>query len=364
MGRPRQKRGLVDNLYESGGYYSWRDPRDGKTHGLGRDKAAAIREAKAANAIAYTENTSLTNKLRGGISFEEFAPLIEESLDNANQRAANTVKSHRSIIKACSLAFGATPISAITTAQVDALLRERVALGQDRTAQAFRSFLATAFRIAEARGLIERGKNPATITERIHVETKRQRLTLESFLAIYSASLSLDPWVAHAMELALVTGQRESDIAAAMFRQEDGATCWVEGDVLKVIQGKTGAPVEIGLGLRLDCVGWSVGDVIKRCRDNVVSKYLIHHTKRRTMSAPGDPVHPNTISKGFRRARVKAGVALDAKNPPTFHEIRSLAKRLYDKQGGVNTKDLLGHKTDRMANEYADPRGIEWKRVA
>ena len=38
---------------------------------------------------------------------------------------------------------------------------------------------------------------------------------------------------------------------------------------------------------------------------------------------------------------------------------RSLAKRLYTEQGGVDTKALLGHATERMSALYADPRGVE-----
>ena len=51
------------------------------------------------------------------------------------------------------------------------------------------------------------------------------------------------------------------------------------------------------------------------------------------------------------------------KTPPTLHELRSLSKRLYKAQGGVNTVDLLGHKTEAMSNLYADARGVEYKLV-
>ncbi|RKT98633.1 integrase [Burkholderia sp. Nafp2/4-1b] len=43
---------------------------------------------------------------------------------------------------------------------------------------------------------------------------------------------------------------------------------------------------------------------------------------------------------------------------PTFHQIRSLAKRLYDAQGNVDTKALLGHTTDEMSEMYANSRGL------
>lgn len=53
----------------------------------------------------------------------------------------------------------------------------------------------------------------------------------------------------------------------------------------------------------------------------------------------------------------------DGKGAPTFHEIRSLSKRLYDEQGNVDTKALLGHRTEKMGALYADPRGVAPIRV-
>jgi integrase len=81
----------------------------------------------------------------------------------------------------------------------------------------------------------------------------------------------------------------------------------------------------------------------------------------------GSRVHPDRISHAFTEARRLAGipdVSPDGKGAPTFHEIRSLAKRLYDKQGGVDTKALLGHSTDKMGALYGDPRGVEPIRVS
>lgn len=44
---------------------------------------------------------------------------------------------------------------------------------------------------------------------------------------------------------------------------------------------------------------------------------------------------------------------------PTFLEIRSLCKRLYMEQGGIDTKALLGHMSDAIADLYANNRGLE-----
>ena len=62
----------------------------------------------------------------------------------------------------------------------------------------------------------------------------------------------------------------------------------------------------------------------------------------------------NLITRAFSEARKLAGIPDEG--APTFHEIRSLSKRLYDAQGGVDTKALLGHMTDAMAKLYANSR--------
>jgi integrase len=52
----------------------------------------------------------------------------------------------------------------------------------------------------------------------------------------------------------------------------------------------------------------------------------------------------------------------EGKTPPTFHEIRSLASRLYNKQG-IDDQALLGHKSGSMTAAYRDVRGTEWGKV-
>lgn len=48
--------------------------------------------------------------------------------------------------------------------------------------------------------------------------------------------------------------------------------------------------------------------------------------------------------------------------PATFHEQRSLSERLYREQG-INTKDLLGHKTQQQTDKYHDDRGKDWIKI-
>ena len=155
---------------------------------------------------------------------------------------------------------------------------------------------------------------------------KRQRLTLETWQAIYAKAPEVNEWLQHAMMLALVTGQDRSTICA-MERSH------VQGDALIVWRGKTkrtNKPVAIPLALRLDVVGVSVGELMTR-RTRVISKFLLHHVRPWSSAPSGSPVKADTVTEAFSKARELAGIT--GENPPTFHEIRSLAKRLYLRQG-------------------------------
>jgi integrase len=98
-------------------------------------------------------------------------------------------------------------------------------------------------------------------------------------------------------------------------------------------------------------------------RTGIASRYLVHNTERgRGYGKLGAPMHPDRLSKEFTAAIDALTVELKLdwgdKEPPTFHEIRSLSKRLYDAQGGVDTVDLLGHADEKMGEVYADARGV------
>ena len=131
---------------------------------------------------------------------------------------------------------------------------------------------------------------------------------------------------------------------------------WVE-------QSKTGNRVCIPLGLRLQALNLSLGEVILRCRDRVLSKHFVHHSAFAGRAKPGDQVRASTITAEFAAARDACGLTWPPDSaPPSFHEIRSLAARLYDEQG-VNAQVLLGHKRPEMTALYRDARGAEWAEV-
>ncbi|WP_155637842.1 tyrosine-type recombinase/integrase [Burkholderia cepacia] len=101
--------------------------------------------------------------------------------------------------------------------------------------------------------------------------------------------------------------------------------------------------------------------ISRRKNTGVISQYLIHYTGTKNGTVPGAPVGLAAISEAFARARRTAGIPDE--NAPSFHEIRSLSKRLYDQQGNVDIKALLGHMSDTSAQTYADARAIEPIRV-
>lgn len=338
------------------GYYTW-DPPGGSiiVNGQRRtclvigavDFSEARDQAIAANAYVAARKPSLAQKMAGGTE-KTVAELIALMPVPANK---NTAKSARSLDKIISAALGAKLCSTVTTADCAKLLRELAADGRARTAQAARSRLLAIFQHGQNEGLVH--ANPAQPTKAPEVEVQRARLSLEQFRAIYAAAPQVNEWLQQAMAIALVTGCDRSTVAS-MERRQIGAehlTIW------RSKTRKTNKPVAIPLALRLDAMGWTLADVLKR-RASVVSRYVVHHVSPWGNAPAGSQVFPDRISKAFSQARVLAGIPdeIAGKGAPTFHEIRSLAKRLYSKQGGVDTKTLLGHSTDEMAELYLDER--------
>lgn len=160
----------------------------------------------------------------------------------------------------------------------------------------------------------------------------------------------------NAMLLALVTGQRLGDISKMKFSD-------VWDDHLHIVQEKTGSKIAIPLSLRLNAINWSLRDVIARCRDYAVSPYLVHFFRATSQAERDAQVKPNTLTMNFSKARDKAEIDWREGTPATFHEQRSLSERLYKEQG-IDTKKLLGHKSQQQTDRYNDDRGKDWTTIA
>ncbi|PAP47024.1 hypothetical protein CJZ25_09360 [Salmonella enterica subsp. enterica serovar Albany] len=149
------------------------------------------------------------------------------------------------------------------------------------------------------------------------------------------------------MDLALVTGQRREDIVNMKFND-------VFDNRLYVTQIKTGMKIAIPLSLTLEVPGLRPGTVIDRCRLVSRTDFMISAGIRK--NSPTGNIHPDGLTKKFVKARKISGVKF-SDNPPTFHEIRSLAGRLYkDERGEEFAQKLLGHTSENTTKPYLDER--------
>jgi len=333
------------------GYFAWEDDK-GKIWPIGRvPLATAKAEAAAANLHIAGQAVTLVQRMADGAG-GTVADLLGK-MPSANK--INTAKSLRSLDKQIQAALGTKHAGNLTVADCARLIESVADEGKARSAEALRSRLVAVCRRGMSLGWMD--SNPAEATEKPRVTVKRGRLTLEAFRAIYRCAPDVAEWLQHAMMLALVSGQDRSTVAA-MERSH------VANGILTTWRTKTrdsNQPIAIPLALRMDVVDTSLAQLVSH-RTGVVSRYLVHHVNPWGNAPAGSSVHPDRISHAFTEARRLAGipdVGTDGKGAPTFHEIRSLSKRLYEAQGNVDTKALMGHATDRMGALYADPRGVE-----
>lgn len=340
------------------GYFVWRRPDTGQEMAIGRVPfAQAKQQANAALDWLQSQRPTVLERLTG--AGNTIAQLLEQMPAAEN---TNTAKSWKSLDKKIKAGLGEITCQGLTVKHCADLIQAEVDAGRERTAEALRSRLVAVCRKGMTKGWMD--TNPAEPTEAAPVTVKRGRLTLDMFRTIHAKAPEVNEWLGGAMMVALVSGQDRSTIAK--IRRPD-----VGAEVLAVRRGKTGVHIEIPLALRLNVVGMTLAEALKACGSGVRSlrkgcDYVVHHSREFGNAPLGSGVHPDTISRAFTEARVLAGIPdilPDGKGAPTFHEIRSLAKRLYKAQGNVDTKDLLGHLTEEMSDLYGNPRGAEPIRV-
>ena len=365
---PRKRRAgnrdLPQNLYArtKGGttYFSYRDPRTRKELLWGTDRAQAIADAYDMNELVRGQLASSRVKQAMAsaekITLAQFAPQYLESL-KPRELAANTRRTRKCAIGKAVDVKGHIPLPDFTVADVRQILRPYEERDQKRMAQTIRSALIDLFAEAQGEGLCK--DNPAREAKNPRAKVKRSRLVLPEFKAIYHTAIdlvdagTLEPWAPNCFLLALLTSHGPAELSMMEFPR-DG--------YLEIVRAKTGAGVRIPVALRLDSVGMSIADVVSLCRTDVVSRYMLHRARRSKGGRLGQPIHPQTLSKAFLAAREASGLTWSTGTPPTLYECRSLAEREYAKQG-IDTQILLGHKSGKMTQVYADSRGREWKTV-
>ncbi|WP_413722656.1 tyrosine-type recombinase/integrase [Sodalis sp. RH24] len=334
--------------------YAWRNPITGQEFSLGRiSRREAVAQAIEAN--NYLEQNYLPSSLLDRIKeIPDFN--LSRWLDryfiimDRRELKPNTMKVRRNQIATIKEEFGSMPLDSITTRHIANFLEGYIESGKKSMAVSLRSVLSDIFREAIVAGYLE--KNPVDPTRAPTPDVKRERLSLDNFQAMRITAELSSPWIKNAMDLALSTGQRREDIAKFKFSD-------IRENRLFVDQEKTGAKLAIPLDLKLKAVGMVLGDVIDQCRINNLSDYLVFSNVRRGGRRPG-PLTADGLTQAFSGVRDASGVQFSA-NPPSFHEMRSLAGRLYEAEYGEEfAQKLLGHKNLSMTKKYLDARGSEY----
>lgn len=369
--RPRSHKISVPNLYckldkRTGKiYWQYKHPLSGRFHSLGTDEAEAKQVATEANMIIAEQRTrqilSVNERLarmkgkRTDITVTEWLDkymVIQEERLKHNELRPNSFKQKNKPVRLFREHCGLQHLKDITTLDIAEITDAIKAEGHNRMAQVVRLVLIDVFKEAQHSGHVPPGYNPAQATKQPRNKVTRQRLSLDEWKKIYTSAEQQEPYLQCGMLLALITGQRLGDICNMQFKD-------IWDDMLHVEQEKTGSRLAIPLDLKCDAIGLSLRDVISKCREAVVSKYLVHFRHTSAQATRGDQVSTSSLTSTFKKARDKSGLNWDKGTAPTFHEQRSLSERLYREQG-VDTQKLLGHKTQKMTDRYNDDRGKDW----
>ncbi|MEG5951097.1 phage integrase Arm DNA-binding domain-containing protein [Enterobacter kobei] len=367
--RPRKNNVSISGLYArfdrrtAKTYYQYKNPLTGKFHGLGTDKEKAEKIATTANQrIAAAEAEHYLRQLdetpkaaeQRGISLkawiERYLKIQKQSLD-AGSLSKKRYSEKKRMAELLSRRLGSHPIKSLAVKDFAMLLDEYLDAGYASSALCNRVVWVDIFTEAQHAGEVPPGWNPPEATKKPSVKVKRARVSLDEWKKILE-QIPEDRYTHKAMLLALVTGQRRDDIANMKFSD-------IKDGYLHIEQSKTGSRIALPLSLRCEAIGMTLDDVIRKCRDRFVSPYLLHG--KRNIKAK--PVPLLTLTNEFAAARDAAGIVPpEGKTPTTFHEQRSLSERLYRAQG-IDTKILLGHKTQSTTDKYNDDRGKEWTKL-
>lgn len=354
MARPRgpKNRGLPTNLQpRNDGYFCYRDPRTGKEYGCGRDRTLAINRAIEANMVIYglSQKSSLIDRIFGtqAMTVSEWSERYLTILEGRKLKP-KTMSEYNKYLKAVNAYLGQFAIQKVETKDIADFLNQWVKAGKVTMANRIRALLLDLFREAIAEGVTK--SNPAEATRNQRVEIQRERITLDDWKAIRKAADKLPAWVGPCLDLALLTGQRLSDVQGM---------CWSDyrDGRLYVRQEKTGMMLAIAETTRLECLNLSLSDVLQRFKTlNNGQSHIVADEKQSVLAK-------RTLSEAFMKARRESGLKWEG-TAPSFHEIRSLSARLHTEEKGKDyAQKLLGHKSATMTDKYRDVRGSEWTDV-
>lgn len=348
--RDQKNNDLPKNLYRNHGIFMYRKP-SGKRHSLGGCLERAIAVAKQLNEH-YAKADPLFDKITEGDeirqrTFSEFVEQFSERELETFGFSPVTLTEYRRMLAHVSRYFTGKVTDDITTNHIARFLRGY----PPRTSCAYRTLLLLVFKHAKSEG-IRSAENPVTDTLRRRIVVQRERLSAAQYRAVWEQAA---PHIRNAMDLALHTLQRREDIAQLRFADHREGHIWVRPQ-----KGE-----KFGTAIRI-AVHEELAGVIARCRDGVLSPWMVHQPINTNKIRRGKQLSKASLSRGFRLARNAADPALfpeDKAKRPSFHEIRGLgAKRLRDV--GIDPQSLLGHRDPETTRLYLSRHEVTWVTVS
>lgn len=361
--RLRKNKDLADSLYGSvkNGvtYYQYRHPVTGKYHAMGTNKQEANAAARQLNSILVPERNLVAAVM--GTADKDIAHLVgryRKELLPTKALAPGTEKILEYRLKRIERDLGKKRIDDVDVETIAKYLDDNF----ERDAYIkHRATLIELFRFAINKGLypLEMG-NPAEVTyAKSDYEKARRRLTLDQFWEIHAKA---EPWMQHAMEIALITLQGRAEVINMKFSD-------YQDKVLKVVRQKSSKHEHSHLMIHCP----QLEEIITRARQsNIPSPYIIHRRPERKIEAEGrdhwTKLTPNNFSAEFRKVRDKCECfkGVPRQQLPTFHEIRALGSWLYKQQGFDNEsyiQPLMAHADPKMTQHYQQGHEQEWVRV-
>ncbi|MEN1941056.1 tyrosine-type recombinase/integrase [Luteimonas sp. MJ174] len=356
--RSKARAGWPANLYTSGrGGFKYRHPVTKAETWMGTDKARVFAAAKKLNALLIPSNDLVARVVGGSKTVADAVRVFRE--DDVPNRgwAPKTAAWYGIYISRIDADLGKRELESLSVKDCADYIRGVTESARSR--QTYRLVLGWVLACALQEGWIV-DSNPAEQTRKFAHTRKRERLTREAYHAIHAAAPA---WLQNAMDLSLLTLLRREDVAAARFSDVRDGALWV---VPQKTEGSSAVRLKIA-------VSDGLAALVTRCRDSVLSPYLVHRLPGRArpkgqQAADRDhhtQVMPEQISRAFADARAAAGIEGD--NPPTFHEIRSLGGALLMTEAGWTKEQvqaLMGHADVAMTTVYLDGHDLPWTDVA
>lgn len=361
MGRVRTKAraGWPPNLYPNRDGFKYRHPVTKKETWMGKDKARAFEAARKLNALLAKGNDLVERVVAKGETIADAIRVFREEDMPGRTWAPSTASVYESVLSRIEKGIGEKEVAAFTVRDCADFIRD--VTDSPRSRQQFRLVLSWVFACAVEDGWIE--ANPALLTRKAVHKRKRQRLTWEVYEAIWAKA---EPWLQNAMDSSLVTLLRREDVVTIRFTDIHEGALWV---VPSKTEGTTGVRMKIKMSPTLEAI-------VARCRDNVVSPFLIHRLPERARAKQNrakDRQHhtqvlPEQLTRAFADARdaaAKERTDIDAVSPPTFHEIRSLGAALLREAGWSKkqVQELLTHTDEAMTDLYLGGHDVPWTDV-